>query len=191
VFLVLMLQELTEMTKVFITQFAMVGELRHSLSSTPTVLEEGDAAHEIAHHLLTSRKVVNLSSSVVLASTAAAAAALNVLNGIRPGLEPRVAANGAGNILGTMNLHVHFEAVLVGELALANSADEARRMTVAVISPAHAVATTCIVSLSPLIAAEIPAVTVVSTLSTMPTHDLDSLSKNDKQSHQQGKNRGF
>jgi hypothetical protein len=183
VLLVPMLRELTELTKRLDTLIALVREIMHSSVSSHST-RGGGITHERTHRLWTIRKVVDLPPSIVLASTAATEAALDVLSGIRPKPASCIAANGAGNTTGTMNLQVHVKILLAAEIASANFADEVRRMAVTAVPPATQSRQR---ALSPFAGRhwKIRDVTIVSTFSTVATHDFTYVSNNDLLSGQQ------
>lgn len=123
VLLILMLHQLTQLTKGFGTFWAIVRQVRHLLAVAP-VRKHGSFTQVAFHLQLAVGKLVNLVAGIVLSETPSAVSTFDMLNRIRTRLEAFISTDGAGYILGTMNLHVHAEIVLVFERLVAFGASD-------------------------------------------------------------------
>lgn len=108
---VLVLQQLTELTKGLVAVGTVVGEIGDA--SSVSIREHGNVGCNVALHAsLLIRKFVNLTSRIVGPKTTRTITTLNVLHRIGPGPEASFMADGTRNVSWTMRLCVHVELIL-------------------------------------------------------------------------------
>jgi hypothetical protein len=124
-FVVLMLQELTQLTKRLGALGTMIRQVGNVLlvrvCAAPIVGQHGNVAiaQIVAHLRLALRKLINLVAGVVDSDTGTAVSTFNVLHRIRSTLESLVPTDRTGYSSWAMNLHVHIELILAIEFSVA------------------------------------------------------------------------
>ena len=155
VLLVLMLQQLAQVMKVFVTLWAAV----RLIGDTILFSVRQQTIHVRLHGTFALSKLVDLRPSVVLATASGTVAALDVLDRVGSRTESTFTTDRACNVSRTMDLLVHLQLVRVTKDSLAGVADESHTL----------LATRLTGSLEPLVAA-VP--TRVALISTLRTHSI-------------------
>jgi hypothetical protein len=172
VFLVIVLKELTELTKGFDALRTAVGIVGDVAASIAAVGEHGSVRDEWSHVTLLGSEIVNGSAGLVLTPASSAKPTFHVLHGICPATEPRLVTHRARHIPGTMHLHVHIQLVLSVESATTSPTAETRARGSSVMPPSHTLLATGVRTFPPLIGAKIARITIAVAIGAVTSHGL-------------------
>ena len=113
VLLIHVLHQLTQLSKRFRTLLTLVGEIGHrsSVGMPSTIRQHGVAPTRVSLHML-----INLPTSIVFSQASSTVSTLDMLNSIRGRSEPHISTYWAAKLARTMDLHVHVQVILIGEL---------------------------------------------------------------------------
>ena len=113
VLLIHVLHQLTQIAKTLCAFLALVREIGHrfSIGMTSTIRQHRIAPTRVSLHV-----IINLPTRIVSAQTSAATPTLDMLNSIRGRSEPHISTYWAAKLARTMDLHVHVQIILIGEL---------------------------------------------------------------------------
>ena len=121
--------------------------------------------HKTGHSILTRSKLINLLSSIVLATASRTITTFDMLHCVGPGFKSCVPANGTRNRSWTMNLHMHIKFILSIEASRALMTLKPYVVSVDAVSAAR-----ISISLVPLIPAESTAAIPITAVGTVTTH---------------------
>lgn len=182
--LVLVLQQLAQLTISLVTVWAMVGQIGHHYHGIAMVREQRRFGHVRAQDAVTLGELINLGPRLVGGNaTAPAIATLDVLYGISTRPKPGVPADGTGDGFGTVHLLVHRQFVLIRKRPLARTALEAGWWWCGIggvlVSAAAATLNAINASrdafpLTPLVRGEVARAKILLTIGAVPTHDSSS-----------------
>jgi hypothetical protein len=119
---VLMLQELTHLTKGLATVGATVRQVRYTVVLITTIREPRNSGKVALQLLLLGGKIVNLLTRIVGSKTPTAVSAFHVLNRVGGRGKSRITADGTSHVAGSVHLHVHVQFVLTVERTRARAA---------------------------------------------------------------------
>ena len=166
---VLVLQELTELTKGLVAIGALVGKIWNNSAViavfTATIREARSITDVAIHGLLAFGKLVNLSASVIFSETARAITRLDVLHSIRARTKSLFATDWTSHVARTVNLKVHVEFILSIKASIAGAAAGIANNSFDAIAAARVS-----VAFHPLVATERAAAQVFIALTAAPSH---------------------
>jgi hypothetical protein len=112
VLLVLMLQQLAQLTKYLGTVWTIIREIGNIVRAA-SIRQHGNIVQIVLHLRLTGGKLVDLVPGVVNSSTPSAVATFDMLHSVGARLESLLSTDGTTHVTRTVDLLVHFKIVLV------------------------------------------------------------------------------
>lgn len=103
------------MSKHFAAWLTLVGEIRDLVGTVAVILQHW--SHVLIHFSLSTCKVIDLLSSVVLTTASSAVTTLDMLNRIRASGKTAISTHRTRNIARAVNLHMHVEIITIVEVA--------------------------------------------------------------------------
>jgi len=166
---IIVLQELTSLTKGLLTLVATIRKIGRSFLPMGSIREHGCTGQIRLHGLLLLGKLVNGITGILGAATTSAKTTFHVLYCISTRSESTFFTNRTCHTAGPMNLHVHVQFILGSEDAVAFTT----LILMILLGAAHAIAAARdTIALAKLIRTEVVPTTPITTLSTITDHLL-------------------